>query len=292
MLRRQICAEFDVRVLPLARVLGHLLLQHANGLGIRDAREGLLDERQQLLAKSLLDEFTEELQVVAALVERVLDRVLDVRLGVVHVVAQIGEGHLGLDHPELGEVPCRVGVFRAERRAECVHIAQSASVRLGGELPRHREVRRAPEEVVGEGLRRGGALLGRRRPLRIDRQRGHAEHLSRPLAVTRGEQRRVHVLEALRVEELVRRVCQRRAHACDGAEHVGARAQVSNRAEKLEGVALLLQGVGVCRALAHELQRRRLHFDHLPGGGRLDHLAVHRHGCACRQLVDDAVGVD
>jgi len=47
-----------------------------------------------------------------------------------HVVLQVGERDLGLDHPELRQVPAGVAVLRPERGAEGVHAGQGARVVL------------------------------------------------------------------------------------------------------------------------------------------------------------------
>ena len=53
---------------------------------------------------------------------------------VVHVVLEISEGHLRLDHPELRQVSCRLAVLGAEGRAESVYVTQCTRVSLSGEL--------------------------------------------------------------------------------------------------------------------------------------------------------------
>ena len=79
------------------------------------------------------------------------------------VVGEVGEGDLGLDHPELGEVPARVRVLGAERRAEGVDLREREAVALDVELARHREVGLAPEEVLREvDLRRRACAGGSR----------------------------------------------------------------------------------------------------------------------------------
>ena len=70
------------------------------------------------------------------------NRILEEVLGEVGVVGEVGEGDLGLDHPELGEVPGRVRVLGAEGRAECVDAAQGQAIRLDVELARDRQARR------------------------------------------------------------------------------------------------------------------------------------------------------
>ena len=85
-------------------------------------------------------------------------------LGQVRVVVEVGEGHLGLDHPELGQVPARVRVLGAEGRAEGVDVAQRAGVGLALELAADGQAGAAAEEVlrvVDAGRRRRAAASSR-----------------------------------------------------------------------------------------------------------------------------------
>ena len=52
------------------------------------------------------------------------DAVLEQVLGQVHVVLEVGKGHLRLDHPELGQVAGGIGVFGPEGGAEGVDVAE------------------------------------------------------------------------------------------------------------------------------------------------------------------------
>ena len=90
-----------------------------------------------------VDALVEELHVLRAAFQHVADDALEERLGQVHVVVELEEGHLRLDHPELGQVARRVGVLGAERRPEGV----------------------APCPATGEDLRLELAADGQRSPL-------------------------------------------------------------------------------------------------------------------------------
>ncbi len=70
------------------------------------------------------------------------------RFGQVHVVGQVAERHLRLDHPELGQVPRGVGVLRAERGAEGVDLAQRAGEDLRLQLAADGQIGRPVEEVL------------------------------------------------------------------------------------------------------------------------------------------------
>ena len=168
------------------------------------------------------------------MVDHVLEHVLHAR----HVTSEVAEGHLGLNHPELGGVATGVGVLGAERGTKGVDIAKGEREVLGLELAGDREVSGMAEEVLRPV---DGAGLGARRVLHVER--GHAEHLAGALSVGGGDDRRVHVDEAALLEEAVDGVGCHGAHAKDGAKEVGAAAQVLLGAQELAGLALLLHRV-------------------------------------------------
>ena len=93
------------------------------------------------------------------------------------------------------------------------------------------------------------------------------------------------VEEAALLEERVDRAGGHVAHAPDGADRVGARAQVGDLAQELEAVALLLERV-VVADLTHDLDRRGPDLEALPLRGRLDQLAARDHRAAGPQVTD------
>lgn len=80
--------------------------------------------------------------------ERLRHGKLDELLGVVHIVLQVGEGHLGLNHPKLRQVAACVRVLRAECGAEGVDVSQCARHGLSGKLAGHRKEGGLTEEVL------------------------------------------------------------------------------------------------------------------------------------------------
>mmetsp|Transcript_1845 Transcript_1845/g.2415 ORF Transcript_1845/g.2415 Transcript_1845/m.2415 type:complete len:522 (-) Transcript_1845:168-1733(-) len=290
-LRLQVRAELHVRVLPLGPVLGDLLLQQRDGLAVLHAREGLVAHAFQPGREALVEELLEELQVLRAVLQNVPHHVLHEGLGVGHVVRQVRKRHLRLDHVELRQVARGLGVLRAEGGAEGVHVAQGARVRLRVQLAGDREEGLRPEEVPPE-VDAVRVVLPARQLGDAGGQGAHAEHLARALAVGGGDERRLQVLEALTLEEVVRGVGQLRAHARDGGDGVGARAQVRFLAEELHGGALLLQGVAVARALAHQLHRVGADLELLALAWALDDGAPHRNRASGGQLLHLLVRVD
>ena len=189
----------------------------------------------------VVDPLVEELHVFGALRQHVAEDALEKRLGQVHVVGQLEERHLRLDHPELGQVPRGVGVLGAKRRAEGVDLAQRAGEDFGFKLSADGEERRAVEEVLGEvDVAQSGFASGQL----VELERGDLEHLARAFAVAGGDDRRVDVEKAVLLKELVDRAADLVAHAGNCAKRVGARAEVGDRAQELEGVPLLLKRIG------------------------------------------------
>ena len=145
-------------------------------------------------------------------------------LGELHHVVQVGVGHLGLDHPELGEVAARLRLLGAERRAEAVDAAERHRVGFVVELPALRQIRRLIVEV-----------------LRLEQRR-------RALAGGRREDRRVGQDEAAAVEEVADRVDDLVADAQDRLLALGAEPEVAAVEQEVDAVLLRRDRVVVRRA--------------------------------------------
>ena len=178
--------------------------------------------------------------VVGPLVEHGPEDVPEARLGQVGVVGQVGEGDLGLDHPELGQVAGGVGVLGPERGPERVHPAHGQAVGLDVELAGDGEVGLPAEEVLGEV---DSPPSSRGEVGQVERR--HPEHGAGALGVVGGDDRRVDPEEAPLVEEAVQRHRQAVPHPGDGAEGVGAGPQVGDLAQVLERVLLGRHRVGL-----------------------------------------------
>lgn len=99
-------------------------LQNIDGLGVAYTAEVVGNNVLKTLKQALIDEGVEKLHFLRAALDDGVYDVLDHRLGVVHVVVEIGKGHLGLYHPELGSVALSVGHLGAEGRAEGIYITE------------------------------------------------------------------------------------------------------------------------------------------------------------------------
>ena len=144
----------------------------------------------------------------------------------------------------------RVGVLRAKRRPEGVHVAKGHGEVLGIELAGHGKTCRLAEEVAAPvnlprvkfPARLGSSFLAHARHV-FHIERGHAEHLACPLAVGRRDDRGIHIDESAVLEKAVDSCSRDAADAENGAKQVRARTEMLLGAQKLDRGALLLQRV-------------------------------------------------
>ena len=163
-----------------------LLLEHRRRVVVRDARERRLDAARACVV-SRSSTFSSRLPPLEHARDDATRRAPSARS---ITSSSVGVGHLRLDHPELGEVPARLRLLGAERRAEAVDPAERHRVGLVVELAALRQVRGLVLEVL------------------------HREQRRRALARRRREDRRVGEDEAAAVEEVA-----------DGVDHFVADAQ-------------------------------------------------------------------
>src|SRR5262249_46184252 len=157
-------------------------LEDLDRLAVAQALEGLAHDVLERRDDARVDPLAEEGEVLAAALERAAHDVLEARLGEVHVAGEVAEGHLRLDHPELGEVAARVRVLGAEGRPEGVDARERERRDLGLELPRDGEEGLAREEVAREV---DAAVLAERRARGVER--GDAEERAGALGVRGGD---------------------------------------------------------------------------------------------------------
>ena len=117
----------------------------------------------------------EHLQFLLPAIEHARDHRGDQAFGERDHVVEIGVRHLGLDHPELGEVAARLALLGAERRAERVDLAERHRVGFVVELTALRQIRLLVVEVLDRKQRRRAFARGRRE----DRRVGEDEALRR-----------------------------------------------------------------------------------------------------------------
>ena len=224
--------------------------QNLHGIVIGDTLEWAFRYKFQALQQFLVDEFIKEIQILSAVVQRILHHVFHLRLGHRHVPLQICERHFRLDHPELRGMPGRIGILRPEGGAEGINIAQCTGERLRLQLSAHGEKRLFPKKIL--------------RKIRLPRgQRGHAKHLPRALAIARRDDGRVHIDKSALLKKRMHRKRHPAADAKDRPVKIRARPQMRDAPHEFRGVSFLLQRIRLIR-LPQQSQFRRLHLPRLP----------------------------
>ena len=234
----------------------------------------------QAVDKALVDELVEEGHLLGRMFQNVGDDELDHILGKLHIVGEVSERDLRLDHPELRRVAGGVGVFGAEGRAEGVDVAEGLRKRLAVQLAGDGQVRLLAEEVLAVV---DLAVLRARQIVKIERR--DLEHFARALAVGAGNERRVDIDEVALLEELVDGIGDQTADTEHGLERVRARAQMRYGAQILHRMALGLDGI-IRRRRALDKDLAGLQLKRLLRVRRQDERAGDDDGCADVQLGD------
>src|SRR5215813_4217985 len=151
------------------------------------------------------------------------NQAFDKRFAQVHVVFEISERHLRLDHPELRRVPRCVRIFCAECGAEGVYLAQRTGKQLGLQLSRNGEIGFLSEKVVGKSC---CVVL-------VDPRQGRDDkHLPRPFAVYTGNDGGLNIIKASIAKKLVYGKGTFRADAEQGTVFVCPWAQMTYLAQE------------------------------------------------------------
>src|SRR5438270_2122627 len=209
--------------------LGPEALELLDGVGIRDPVERRLHapERREIAPQTG--------KILLPLLQAATHHVRHEGFLQPHVGIRIVPRDLGLDHPELREVPARLGLLGTECRAEAIHLAERRGGGLDVQLAGLREIG-LPEIEVIHGEERAGMLADRA-----------------------GENGRVDQREVALLEEIANRLHDFVAHVRDRNLLLGAQPQMA----VLEQIrdAVLLGGDRKLGARPEDLQVRRLELD-------------------------------
>ena len=129
-----------------------------HGLGVGQPHEGLGQKRPEDVRQGRVHVFGEQAEILGAILHDGAHGVFEHRLGQLHVVFEVGKGHLRLDHPELGGMARGVGMLGPKGGTEGVDLAQGAGQHLGRKLSGHGQVGVLAEKVLSGpfGRRQGG----------------------------------------------------------------------------------------------------------------------------------------
>ena len=270
---------------PSARELEFLaaLAKDTDTLGVVKPYKVASNNTTEALDKFLVEHIIEELQVAHTVVECVLNAVFDKLLSQRHIVLQVVERHLGLNHPELCQVAGSIGVLGTEGGTKGVNLTKRESTQLTLQLTRHGQCSLASKEVL-RVINLTVLALGHI----VQVESCNIEHSTCALAVRSGNQRGVPIVEALVVEELMNCVCHSVADTEHSTKGVGAGAEIGNLAEELHRVTLLLQGV-VAICLTVNLNLFCLHLHGLTRAYRLNKRTLHAKASTCGNLLQESL---
>ena len=232
----------------------------------------------------LVYHLVQELQIVCTVVQRPAYAIFDEVLGQVHVVIDVVEGHLWLNHPELRQMARRIGVFSPERRSERIDGTERCGPQLTLELAADGERGGLAKEIVAVIY---FSLLIFFDIVQVFRR--NLEHLAGSLAVAGRYDGRMEIVKAVFVEVAVDGHRHVVAYSEYGAERIGAKPHVSVLAHILERLSFLLHGVfGATSAkylngrslklhalsASHALHKFSVHAQTGAGGDFSEHLVV------------------
>ncbi len=234
------------------------LLEDFDALGVRQVYEAVLQDTLQTLDESRVNHLVKELQVFAAVVQCPTDAMLDEVLLQCHQVVHIVEGHLRLNHPELGQVARRVAVLGTECRSEGIDLTQSRSTQLALQLTGDGQRCHLAEEIV---VVDDAAVLVLLQVVKVLGR--NLEHLACALAIGCRDERSMEIVETMLVEVLMDGDGHVVTDAQDCTEQVRAWTKVSLLTQELQRMALLLQRILVRVAIAQNFDGRCLNLARL-----------------------------
>ena len=107
-----------------------VLLQNLDGLGIGHMAELGVQDTVESLQQTLVYKLVEEVHLFRSILQYVIDNVFQHGFSHFHVILQIREGHLRLDHPELCRMAGGIGILGAEGRSEGIDVTEGHGVSL------------------------------------------------------------------------------------------------------------------------------------------------------------------
>ena len=166
--------------------------------------------------------------------------ILDELFRQLHIVQDIIESHFRLDHPELGQVARRIGVFRTESRTECINLSQSRSRQFTFQLSGNGQARLFTEEIVIINDRSVFILLQI-----IEVHGRHLEHLTRTFTVGSCDQRCMEIEEPSVMEKFMNGI----SHVMTNTEHrsecIRTWTEMSDLTQELHRMAFFLQRISI-----------------------------------------------
>ena len=100
------------------------LFQDAYCLGVGESLKFMAQHEMQTRQQLLIKHVIEELQIISAMLKRVIGKILEHLFRQIHVIVDIVKGHFWLDHPKFSKVTRCITILRTECRAKRINLSQ------------------------------------------------------------------------------------------------------------------------------------------------------------------------
>ena len=207
-------------------------------LGIGHMAEFGIQHMVQTVQETFIHEGVEEVHLLRSILQHIADHIFQHGLGQLHVVLQIREGDLGLDHPELCRMAGRIGILRTEGGTEGVDIPEGLCKDLGVQLAADRKIGAFSKEILRKVY---FSLPGLRYIRKI--QGSYLEHFAGAFCVASGNQRGMYIHKASFLEEAVDGVSAERTDTKHCLEGIGSGTEMRHRPQELQRMSLLLKRI-------------------------------------------------
>ena len=207
--------------------IGNRLLEESDTFGIFHLTEVSLEDFVELIENSFINPFVEELHLIWAVIKDVLDAELDAGFDAFHIVIEISESKLWLNHPEFAGVTGGVGFLGTEGWTKGVNIFEG-----------HRE---------GFDVKLSGDSQGSATAIEVIdwvfRVSGDGEDGARTFSIVTGDFWGVDIDEASFLEEGMDGHGKHASDPEDSVEGVGSWTKIGFFTKELKGGLLLLKRV-------------------------------------------------
>ena len=216
------------------------LFQNLDSFRIRQTDEIVFQHSLQTFDQTLIEHIVQEFDIIHTVVQSPLYTILDELFRQLHIVQDIIESHFRLDHPELGQVARRIGVFRTESRTECINLSQSRSRQFTFQLSGNGQARLFTEEIVIINDRSVFILLQI-----IEVHGRHLEHLTRTFTVGSCDQRCMEIEEPSVMEKFMNGISHVMTNTEYRTECIRTWTEMSDLTQELHRMAFFLQRISI-----------------------------------------------
>ena len=223
-----------------------MLFQETHRLRIRHTAEFRIHHMIQPFQKPAVNQRMKEIHLLRRFLQHIADHIFQHGFCQLHIILQVRESHLRLNHPELRRMAGGIGILRPECGAKGIDLPESLGKCLPIQLPADSQIRHLPEKIL-RIIHRPVACA--RRIIQI--QRGHLKHFSRPFTITPRNQRSVNIDKPPFLEKTVDGIRCQRPHAENRLKSIRSGPEMRNRPQIFQRMALFLKGIIRSRSPFH-----------------------------------------